>query len=201
MAVYRVDFPGLLATGEQYQFSVHTQGTANDSLAAAAADDALDALLAGASDLWTDNVSFAAPRVTQLASSAGFPAVSQQLGTSSGVGTGSGSMLPPQVAICVSLRTALVGRAFRGRFYLPGPSTVQITDVGRLGGTAVEAATTGTQGMLAALLAGGYIPVIAHRASGTNTICVSADLGDVLDTQRRRRNALGEVRTPAWDGT
>lgn len=36
------------------------------------------------------------------------------------VGTGTGDLLPPQVAIVVTLRTALAGQSYRGRVYLPG---------------------------------------------------------------------------------
>src|SRR5689334_15918544 len=35
-------------------------------------------------------------------------------------GTGAGTALPPGDALCVTLRTALAGRAYRGRVYLPG---------------------------------------------------------------------------------
>ena len=35
-------------------------------------------------------------------------------------GTATGDVLPPQVSLCVTLRTALAGRSFRGRVFLPG---------------------------------------------------------------------------------
>lgn len=35
-------------------------------------------------------------------------------------GTGTGDLLPPQTALCITLRTAQAGRSFRGRVYLCG---------------------------------------------------------------------------------
>jgi hypothetical protein len=198
MATYRFEFPGVQALGEAYQFGVMTQGSADDALAAAAADAAQTALLTDASDVWRPDVTFAPPKVTQVGATAGFPAISQALGTASGAGTGSGSNCPPQIAICVSLRTALVGRAFRGRFYLPTPTVGQLTEEGRLGGAALEALGLGLTGFFDALVGGGYVPVIGHRSTGSNTHVVSADIGDLVDTQRRRRNASAELRSPVW---
>jgi hypothetical protein len=37
--------------------------------------------------------------------------------------------------------------------------------------------------------------VIYHRSLGTTTPVTSLDVGDVIDTQRRRRNQLVEART------
>jgi hypothetical protein len=34
--------------------------------------------------------------------------------------SGPGNLLPPQVAFCITLRTARAGKSFRGRVYLPG---------------------------------------------------------------------------------
>jgi len=35
-------------------------------------------------------------------------------------GTGTGDILPLQIAFCITLRTAFAGQSFRGRVYLPG---------------------------------------------------------------------------------
>lgn len=35
-------------------------------------------------------------------------------------GTAGGDPLPPQIALCITLRTAQAGRSFRGRSYIPG---------------------------------------------------------------------------------
>lgn len=54
--------------------------------------------------------------------------------------------------------------------------------------------------MLNTLLTGGLVPVIFHRTASpgveqfSRTQITSLDVGDVLDTQRRRRNKLVESR-------
>lgn len=45
-------------------------------------------------------------------------------------GTSAGDLLPPQVAICITLRTAQAGRSFRGRVYLPGFAEAENTAAG-----------------------------------------------------------------------
>lgn len=60
-----------------------------------------------------------------------------------GVGTGGGDMLPLNVAVCVTLRSANRGRSARGRVYLAGLTENDITD-----GSFVAAATGAAQNML-----------------------------------------------------
>lgn len=65
---------------------------------------------------WPTNVSLA--RVTQRdRRSANQPEFAAVVGR---VGTAVGDPLPPATALCITLRTALAGRGFRGRVYLPG---------------------------------------------------------------------------------
>jgi hypothetical protein len=57
--------------------------------------------------------------------------------------------------------------------------------------TLADAALELVQGLTSA---GGNV-VIYHRATGTTSLVTSLDVGDVIDTQRRRRNKLIEART------
>jgi len=45
-------------------------------------------------------------------------------------GTAVGSLLPPQVALCITLRTALAGKEYRGRFYQFGWTATSLTPTG-----------------------------------------------------------------------
>lgn len=116
-------------------------------------------------------------------------------------GTGSGNSLPPEVAICVSLRTGLSGGSYRGRMYLPAPTVGSNTSVGRL--------DTTNQGIIVTQLSNAMIAmnadvtystadvVVRSRSLAANTEVTSIDCGDVFDAQRRRRNSLVESRVSA----
>jgi hypothetical protein len=118
-------------------------------------------------------------------------------------GTGAGVALPPEVALCVTLRTALAGRGFRGRVYLPGFDTDALYTDGRATNGAITASTTFVQHIQAAMTASGLTLGIAQPArqaytspaTGTAIPARSATIVDVtsivtrngvFDSQRRR---------------
>lgn len=43
------------------------------------------------------------------------------------LGTATDKLLPPQIALCATLRTARAGKSFRGRFYQPGFTALNLT--------------------------------------------------------------------------
>ena len=103
---------------------------------------------------------------------------------------------PNQVALAVTLLTAVSrGPANKGRFYLPLPAYQLGTD-GRIGQTYAESAHTGVTTFLAALNAVNANMKVAvySRKLGApaQRLVTGAKVGRVLDTQRRRRNALVE---------
>lgn len=108
-------------------------------------------------------------------------------------GTQAGDMLPPQTALCITLRTAFAGRSFRGRVYLPGP--------GEAGNGATGASLNVATGVAfitavkAALVSSSLDLGVIHRPTEapkpvtagfitpvTSIVCRDA----VWDTQRRR---------------
>lgn len=111
-----------------------------------------------------------------------------------GVGTGGTPGLPTQIAIVGSLYTANAGRRGRGRMYLPAPNANQLTSSGRL--LATQTAFFGDA--LAAYLSGTVATsakacVMSNVGEGLRSVITSVKVGDVLDTQRRRRDNLPEV--------
>lgn len=109
------------------------------------------------------------------------------------VGTDASGPLPPQCSIVVSMRTALFNKSGRGRFYLP-TFGVDVLAAGRLPTTARLQTTTAAQKMVQSLNGAGYTVCIYHRTTKTHDNVVSVNVGDVYDTQRRRRDKLIESR-------
>lgn len=104
---------------------------------------------------------------------------------------------PPSVAIVVSLLTGIPGRRYRGRMYLPVltgsigldlriPSSTVAAFLDNMGDrvTAWTAAFTGG--------AGSITPVVVSLAGGVCTEVQQLRIGNVYDTQRRRRDDLIE---------
>lgn len=116
--------------------------------------------------------------------------------TISGSGTPS---MPPQASTVVTLLTDLAGRRNRGRIYWPRltgtmTSTLKVTTGS---GTATD-----FRDMLRALQSdgtttGAYTLSVYSAAAETLTPVSRISIGDVVDTQRRRRDALQELRVVA----
>lgn len=109
------------------------------------------------------------------------------------VGTDASGPLPPQCCIVVSLRTALFNQAGRGRFYLPAFG-VDVLAAGRLPTTARSQVATAAQKMIQSLNGAGYTVCVYHRKTKTHDNVTTVNVGDVYDTQRRRRDKLVESR-------
>lgn len=84
-------------------------------------------------------------------------------------GTASGQSLPNEVACVITLRTASVGRANRGRIYIPGFGTGSLA----VGDTIAAATVTFVQAwantIIGALSPSGYTLVIGHKARAAYT--------------------------------
>lgn len=107
-----------------------------------------------------------------------------------------GVLLPPQLAVVCSLRTSLATRAGRGRMYWPGPASDALTS-GKIGTTPQAVFVTAGSALFSALGAASMIPVLYSRTTTLVQVITSFDVGNVLDTQRRRRDQLVESRTSA----
>ena len=104
--------------------------------------------------------------------------------------TGVGASLPPQVAYCVTLRTARAGKSYRGRVYLPGFGVSQL----ELGGTAVAAVRDNSVNFLNALRTGlpsnGLsLAIVSRKLSSTELVTSVQGRDLVWDTIRGRATA------------
>lgn len=127
--------------------------------------------------------------------------VAEVILTTPSVGTGTASK-PYQTAVVVSLRSGRPGRSYRGRIYLPAmgasmdPSTLRIP-ASATATYASDAALFLDQVADAAAAGSPVRPAIVSQTLGLNTLVSSVQVGDVLDTQRRRRDALAEAYATA----
>ena len=193
MALYRHRISGTYP-GEVFTYGFHSES----ALSVAASQSAL---LTGLTNMYA--LPYAATLcadvvVTEASTVELDPVTGKQLTGASDVvnhpGTNLGECLPFQCAPVVSLRTAQLSRAGRGRFYAPSPAVDQIAS-GRLTVTSRDALADGAEALLNGLTTQGANIVIYHRGLGTSDVVQTLDVGDVIDTQRRRRNQLVEART------
>lgn len=110
------------------------------------------------------------------------------------VGTNANEMWPFQCTVAVSTRTANPTRAGRGRGFSP-PYCVDSVVGGKLDPTAQGQTLRAYVSMLQAInaVATGKC-VVWHKESNLGDIITGCDVGDVIDTQNRRRNAFPETR-------
>jgi hypothetical protein len=118
-------------------------------------------------------------------------------------GTGTGAALPEEVALCLSIHSAIGGKHGRGRVYLPGLSTDGLDADGHVTSDLVTATLSLADGIKAAFIAAGLSWVVASRGHDSYTspftgLTVAADgphsflitnykVDNVFDSQRRRK--------------
>jgi len=118
-------------------------------------------------------------------------------------GTGSGNALPEEVSLVVTLRSALAGRAHRGRVYLTGFDDSVLDVDGHCVSGASTAARNFVVAISGAMLTNGLALGIGHRghaeyinahggtvaaeAPGTDLVTSILVRDNVFDSQRRRK--------------
>lgn len=193
---YRVTQQISLVTLEAAQFSWSMIATDTGSANAGAA--AFQSSLAAATSfkaIFPSGVTFVSPKLSLIDISTGKVVSTSTAGTSF-AGTGGTNALPPQIAICASLLTDFAGGSNRGRMYLPGPVNGQTTTAGKLTTAASGVIATALSAAFAACLAtgGGIVIQVYSPTLRSLTTVTAVGVGDVLDTQRSRRNSLLEIR-------
>jgi hypothetical protein len=194
VALFHHTFSGT-TPGETWSFNIHTTGAGTLAAAQAGAVAAATALWTGALDAFiaddvvltevsTASLDEATDRqISRLADDVNLPGVSV------------GESLPFQCALAVSWRTDFATRAGRGRIYLP-PISVANMAGGRVGAGSVTGIVDAVNAFWGALDTAGLALVIRSKTSHTSVAVTGGNVGNVIDTQRRRRNKLIEIRTP-----
>lgn len=114
------------------------------------------------------------------------------------VGAISGTQLPPQNSVCVSHRTQQIGPRGRGRMFLPSGASTMLSGA-KLSTTERQNIADGQEAFLEALAYDGVtssatVRPIVTGSPWTNYAVINAvRVGDVIDTQRRRRNRATET--------
>lgn len=197
MAIFQTTVPVTLPSGELADFGFFGIGV--DLASAVGAVDAWYVSLAGDTafkGIYDSATTFGTGKVSEINEATGAVITSMAAGTAFS-GTGIDSPLPPQVAVCVSVNTAIISARTRGRFYLPAPMVNQVTAAGRLSSgcqTAIlEAMSAAFVIMNTNTLTLGVYSRTGRNIEPTTTI----DVGDVYDTVRTRRDKLVELRVSA----
>ena len=108
-----------------------------------------------------------------------------------------GVILPYQSSLVFTLQTGQPGRSYRGRMYLPFVTAAMVNGRISTSSTTLAARALQVSTLLATIadempsIAGGR-PVIVSKAQNAITPVISVRVGNVMDTQRRRRDALAE---------
>lgn len=109
-------------------------------------------------------------------------------------------ILPPQAAIVASLRTNTPGASGRGRLYWPALGAA-LGNTGRVSATDTASAATGFKtylGQMRTALATafptiGFDTAVRSKTTKTTLYVVRLQVGNVIDTQRRRRDRFPET--------
>jgi len=119
------------------------------------------------------------------------------VGSESWAGTlGDFPPLPPQVAVCVTIRPDRAVTKKHGRFYLPGTVGDSSESRGRIRGETLTAFQAALGNAAVAMRADWATARIGFATSDRMTVFQAKrlEVGDVWDTQRSRRNTLHEAR-------
>lgn len=194
MALFRHVVSGS-TPGETWSFTLHTEGTLSTGDANAGLVSAVNAAYTGGFASVTN-----ADVVTTLASTASIdPLTDGQLTRVETVlslaGTDLGQMLPFQCATVVTLKTDVANRHGNGRFFLP-PLAAAVLDAGRVNAASMTSLVAAFTAFFDALNTAGLQPQVRNRTGHISTPVTAGRMGNVIDTQRRRRNKLLETFTP-----
>jgi len=198
-SVFEVAYPVILPSGEEAIWSHWlSAGTLTDAVAGVTAFATYLSTSANFRARFTNSNQFQNPKVSEVDQATG-----QVLATAfvnvAFSGSGLGNPLPPQVATVVTLRTGSALRTQVGRYYLPAFVVSDVTSAGRLSATPLGQVLTelvAAHNAEITAMSGGAV-IIYSRKLRSDAVVTTISIGDVFDTQRRRRDKLAETRSTA----
>lgn len=209
-------FSGSLPGGEEWSMGLRT---AVGTVAEADLQEYADFARSAFENFWTFSgqvasqnppaVTFAKVIARQLSAAGLTLYQAESIPTTPVVGVGANQTAPNQTSSVISLVTPLSGRRFRGRIYVPCLIPGVLPTNGRWGSSAVTNLSLAGAYLVRALSdpttadpVPSPIPATIFRivvqsqiGAGAATPVTSVKVGDVLDTQRRRRDKLVENYT------
>lgn len=198
MTLYRHVAKGVFP-GESWSCTLHSTGTLSVAAANAAWATAWGVLWNGVAAP-ADNIDQLISTIvetTELVTATLDPVSLKQTAinqsTSTLAGTASTTSLPPQDSVVVTWRTSTPTRGGRGRMYLPVFASAALTQ-GLLNSASQTIVAKAGGNFLASLEGAGLVPVLLNRTTQVTTPITGGDVGNVVDTQRRRRDKLVETR-------
>lgn len=159
----------------------------------------VDALAAKGLAFWNDIKPAYAPQITylgsrvQLVGTTGLIEITAERVIAPVAGTGGGNQLPHEVSVVVSLKTSIASRRGRGRMYLPAPAYGSLTTSGRLDFTIRDDIAQAAATYCATDAVNEMVAVVASKTGSLLTPVTQVRVGDVFDSQRRRRDSLIEA--------
>lgn len=201
MALFKTDFQGSIHSIEEFQhgLSWSSPGTAAEVAADAAAAWLTVLADAAANTFYPTGIQWSQVNASELGATPADPIQTSAQAVIADGGVSSDSGLPPQCAPCLSLSTATAGSRARGRMYLPPPDISAVGASGRLSAGFRTAWVGALDTFFSSMVGGGHSPVVISAVGGVYTTypVTTIRIGDVVDTQRRRRSSIAEVYTTA----
>ena len=202
MPLYQHRFAGHLAAGDIFVFSWHSETSVSIDTSQSNAVAWAEALYAGpgGTNGWVA-YSSSSVGIDRITTGEINVATGQQLALRENAvsidGGVTGDALPAEVALVVSLRSALANRTGRGRFYLPQPAIPAMAENGNVLPAAQNALVAALANAWGDANAAGENPVIYSRTARATRQITSFDVGDLFDMQKRRQNSLTQQRVSA----
>lgn len=202
MPLYLHRFIGKCAAGDQFSYGWHANSirSIDDAHAAAIVWNQVVWNGATAGNGWRDHVTADVSMLDVITVEKNVADGKQLAARETGqviAGVAAGNAMPADVALVVSLKTALPQRTGRGRFYLPQPAVSAGTALGRVSADTQNDVVAALAAAWAGYNTGVDKPVVYSPTFRVIRTVTTFNVGDLWDTQRRRENKVTELRVPA----